>query len=171
MIRRLLVLTAAALALAGCVLQSRVPLFDDSSSVLALGDKGGGARVENFDKGKWVEEKEALTIDVVGKHYEAHSGKATVILNFVKLSASTFILQGRENDENAAYMIAQVKDGVAEVRPLACTDIKKDETLAKWVEYVKDDCFVKPGAPAQELFIALAKLPGDPTSRLTIILK
>ncbi|WP_373504457.1 hypothetical protein [Aestuariivirga sp.] len=168
MVLRIVLLCLSALALTGCVLQSGTPLYDDTSSVLALGTRGGAAKLASRIEGKWVPEKEAITIKVVGKHYEVTSGTSTVALNFVKLKGSTYVVQGRESGKAAAYMLGNVTNGIAEVRPIACTDIKAEASLAKWVEHDKDDCFVKPGPPPEKLFTAISKLGGEATSRIEI---
>ena len=168
MIKRLLVLAAAALLLAGCVLQSRTPLYDDKLAELALGDKGGPAKLWNRDKGSWVAEKDKVEINVRGRHYEAVSEGSTIVLRFVKISGSTYVMQAEETGKPAVYLLAEVKGAAAEVRPLACKDMKADAQFSKWISYEGDDCYIKPGAPAATLFAALAKLPGEASSRMEI---
>ena len=169
MIRRIIVLVALAAALGGCVLQSRVPLYGDGEAVLALGITGGSARMSNWRDGKWVQEDESVEIKVAGRHYEAMTGSASVTLYFIPLGGSWFVLQGSDPANPAVYMLAEVKDNAATVRPLSCSDLKKDQELATFIEHEGDDCFIKPGAAADDLFARLVQKPGEPVSRLELV--
>lgn len=167
--KRLAVLGLCLIGLTGCILQSEQPLFSDKDSVLALGDKSGAAKIESLDKGEWVAEKDPVTITVKGKHYEAVSEKSTVVLHFVSLGGNDYVLQGSEDGKESSYLIAEVRDGVAMVRALACTDLKKDSRVSDWIKYDGDNCFIAPGSPAMQLFMALAETRGEFTSRLAIL--
>ena len=168
MIRSVVVLVFAALALCGCVLQSRTPLYDDSSGELVLGQIAGAALMSSWKDGAWVRDKDPVSIAIVGRHYEAHADAATIVLTFVKLQASWFVLQAVEVSKPAVYMLAEVRSEAAEIYPLACSDLKKNPELAKWISHEGDDCFIQTGAPAKELFGKLVKNPGEATSRLAI---
>lgn len=169
MFKRMAVLAACLVGLSGCILQSEVPLFSDKDSVLALGVQGGAAKMESLDNGEWVAEKEPLSIRVKGRHYEAVSKTSTVVLHFVSLGGDAYVLQGAEDGKESAYLIAEVKDGVALVRPLACKDVKQEMKVSRWIKFDGDNCLVPLGSPAPFIFKTLAGTKGEFTSRLTII--
>ncbi len=168
MIRSVIVLVFAALALCGCVLQSRTPLYDDSSGELVLGRIPGAALMSSWKDGAWVRDKDPVSIAIVGQHYEARADASTIVLTFVKLQAPWFILQGVEGNKPAVYMLAEVKGQAAEIHPLACSDLKKNPELAKWISHEGDDCFIQTGAPSAKLFGKLVENPGEASSRLAI---
>lgn len=165
MIRQILAFAAFAALLCGCVLQSRVPFYSDADGQLILGETGGPAQMSNWRDGKWVADKDQLRISVTGKHYQAEN----IAMTFVALSGDWLVLQAVEEGKPAAYLLAQAKDRAVEVWPLACTDLKKNDTFSASISYEGDDCFINPGAPAKELFAALLTNPGQPTSRLVLL--
>ena len=168
MIRSVVVLVFTALALCGCVLQSRTPLYDDRSGELVLGQTGGAALMSIWKDGAWVRDTDPVSIAIAGQHYEATADASTIALTFVKLQTPWFVLQAVEVNKPTVYMLAEVKDQAAEVHPLACSDLKKNPAVVKWVSFEGDDCFIQPGAPVKELFGKLVKNPGEATSRLAI---
>jgi hypothetical protein len=167
-IKRLAVLAAAALLLGGCVLQSREPLYADNQLELALGKVGGTTETASLRDGTWVIDNERAVIAVEGRHYVVR-GKTDVTLHFAKLKGSWFVVQGRENNGPAAYLLAEVKDRVAEVRPLLCKTLAKNHAVEDSIAFIGEDCSVKTGVDAKKLFTSLAKKPGDPVFRLQII--
>lgn len=169
MLKRMAVLGVCLLALTGCILQSERPLFSDADSVLVLGSVSGTARLESLEKGEWVAEKDPVTITVKGNHYEALAEKSTVILHFVSLGGNDYVLQGSEDGKASSYLIAEVKDGVALVRPLACKDVKQEMKVSRWIKYDGDNCSVPLGSPAKMIFRTLADTKGEFNSRLAIL--
>lgn len=169
MLKRMAVLGVCLVALTGCILQSDQPLFSDRDSSLALGGKSGAAKLESLEKGEWVAEKDPVTITVKGNHYEALSEKSTVILHFVSLGGDDYVLQGTEDGKASSYLIAEVKDGVALVRPLACKDVKQEMKVSRWIRYDGDNCSVPLGSPVKMIFRTLADAKGEFTSRLSIL--
>ena len=167
--RSLAALMLVALALCGCVLQSRVPIFTDAAGELVLGPRGGQAVLSSWMDGEWVRNNDTAKITIAGQHYEATSDSSVIALTFVRLSADWYVLQAVENNKPAVYMLAEVKDKSAEVHSLPCSDLKKDAGIANWISYEGDDCFIEPGAPASTLFAALLKTPGEPTSRFELL--
>jgi hypothetical protein len=152
MISKLAVLTLAAAVLSGCVLQSRAPIYGDRQASLALGSKDGVAKMSEWENGKWVDSGHGpVEIAVVGKHYVAKS-KTDVALHFVKLKGNWFVVQGVESGS-----------------VLACKDLKANAATERWIDYQGDDCFVKRGTKAKELFTALLENPGAPSFRMEII--
>jgi hypothetical protein len=166
--KNVLALALVALVLCGCVLQSRTPLFDDSQSALALGDQSGMTRTASYRNGQWEDEKEQLPIVAEGKHYVVRD-KTAVTVHFIPLSGYQYAVQVRENDGPASYLLAEVKGKVAEARSLACADLKTNAAFAADVDYLGDDCFIRPGTEAKKLFTTLADTPGEASFRLEIV--
>ena len=168
MFRSAAVLVSVAFMLCGCVLQSRAPIYDDTSGELVLGRTGGAALMSSWKDGAWVRDQDRVSIAIVGQHYEAQAESSTIALTFVKLRPFWFVLQGAESGKPAVYMLAEVKGGEAEIHPLACSDLKKNPAVSKWISHEGEDCFIQPGVPAKELFGKLAENPGEATSRIAI---
>lgn len=168
MFDRFIALAAAALLLAGCVLQSREPLYTDSQSELALGRIGGTTETANLRDGKWVVDPERAVIAVEGKHYVVR-GKSDVALHLTKLQGSWFVLQAREAQGPAGYMLAQVKEQVATVHPLLCKDLAKKHDASHSISFVGDDCGINTGTDPKKLFTSLIKKAGKPSFRLQIV--
>ena len=169
MIRTVVALALVAVALCGCVLESRKPIYSDSQSVLALGASGGPVKMSSWRDGKWEDDGERPVITIVGQHYEATDDSSTVVLNFVALDGDWHVLQAIESDQLPVYMLAKVNAQTADVYTLDCTDLKRNASLSNWVEYEGDDCFIKPGAPGTDLFKALVKTTDHPSSRFEIL--
>lgn len=166
---RALLLIAATFSLAGCVLQARVPLFGDSESSLALGSEGG--RIQAFSKtdGSWTSDGEPVELKVEGRHYVAVVEEGFVTFHFMPLQDTLFVMQATARDNPAVYGLAEVKGRAVDISFLSCGDLKRHEELSAWVDFEGEDCFVKPGAPVQEVFATLAQYPWEPTSRLEIL--
>ena len=166
--RSLAVLVCAALLLGGCVLQSRVPLYTEGAGELVLGAVSGPAVISSWRNGSWVNEGDSAEIAVKGQHYEATSESTVIDLAFVKLRDGWYVLQAVEREKPAVYMLAKIKDRTAEVTPLSCSDLKKDQSLAQQIAYEGDDCFIRPGLHMEGLFLKLLEHPDEATSRIAI---
>ena len=168
MIRKFVVLLIAAMALGGCVLQSRVPLYTDAAGELVLGSTGGRALISSWKDGKWVKDTDTATVTIAGQHYEATSESSVIDLTFVRLRDDWYVLQAVERGRPAVYMLAEISERTAEITTLACTDLKKDASLAPRISYDGDDCFIRPGLHMEGLFLKVLEHPGEPSSRLAI---
>ena len=135
---------------------------------LVLGTIGGPAVISSWRDGGWVNEGDSAEIAVKGQHYEATSDSAVIALTFVKLRDDWYVLQAVETDMPAVYMLAKIKDRTAEVSPLSCSDLKKDQSLAQRISYEGDDCFIRPGLHMEGLFLKLLEHPDEATSRIAI---
>ena len=168
MFSRLFVLVLAAVLLSGCILQSRAPIYDDSDASLVLGDAGGVTRTASRKTGSWENDPEAVPIRPEGNHYVVE-GKARIELHFVKLEGDWFVLQARQQQGPAAFLLARVRDKIAEARPLACREVEKIHALESSVVPVGDNCFIREGADPAVLFKAILKTNPEPTVRLSIV--
>jgi hypothetical protein len=166
--RDALLAAAACLLLSGCVLQSKDPLYGDDSADLALGSAGGTTESASRKDGAWVIDGDPMPIVVQGRHYVVHD-KTDMTLLFARLEGDWYVLQAREGNGPAAYMLAEVRNQVAEVHPLLCRDLALDQEAAAQIEFKGEDCAIKTGASPKRLFTALVNKSGDATGRLRIV--
>lgn len=169
MIGKFIALAFTAILLCGCMLQSRLPLYDDAASELALGETGGKTRAANLKNGQWVVDDETVKVTVVGRHYEISANAATIAVRFVKLDGPWYVIQAMEAGKPAIFALAEIKNGIADLRVPGCAALSKNPELAKWIDYAGEDCFVKSDADKTEFFLTLAKNAGQPTSRIEIV--
>jgi hypothetical protein len=170
MLTRFAVLAILLLTLAGCVLQSREPVFSDAQSSLALGASAVTMRSYSWKDGEWTEDKERLALTVEGRHYVAKEDKSSAGIAFIPLSGDWFAVQATEAAKPTNYTLATVKDGVAVFHLLECADLKKRAELAAYIDYQRDDCFIKEGVAAMALFGELVKQPGEPSAKIEPLL-
>lgn len=156
MFLRFLVLLLSSLALSGCILQSEQPLFAEKDAVLALKPLGNTFATYNLVDGQWQEEKDRVTFNAKGKHYEAmgDDGKVTII-TFVALDGNSWVMQAAEAGKPAVYVIARREGKALLLQAPACEDLKKSEVTAKRLRFEKDDCFAPADFKLAE-FTALA---------------
>ncbi len=166
MLMRFAVLAVLVLSLAGCVLQSKEPVFSDEQASLVFGAAPVTMKSYSWKDGGWVEEKENLALTVEGRHYVAKEDKSTAGLAFIPLSGDWFAVQATEVGKAVNYTLATVKDGVAVFHLLECANLKKRAELDAFISYQRDDCFIKEGAAAMELFSELVKQPGEPSAKI-----
>ena len=154
------------LTLAGCVLQSREPVFGDEQSSLVFGAAPVAMKSYSWKDGGWIEEKETLALTVEGRHYVAKEDGNTAGLAFIPLSGGWFAVQATEEGKPVNYTLATVADGVAVFHLLECADLKKRAGLEAYITYQRDDCFIKEGVAAMALFGELIKQPGEPSAKI-----
>jgi hypothetical protein len=166
MLTRFAVLAVLLLMLAGCVLQSQEPVFSDEQSSLVLGASAVTMKSYSWKDGEWAEDKERLALTVEGRHYVAKEDGSSAGLAFIPLSGDWFAVQATEAAKPTNYTLATVKDGVAVFHLLECADLKKRAELAAYIDYQRDDCFIKDAANAMALFGELVKQPGEPSAKI-----
>jgi len=166
MLTRLAVLTVVVLALAGCVLQSREPVFGDEQARLVLGASAVTVKSYSWKDGEWTEDKERLALTVEGRHYVAKDDDSTAGLAFIPLTGGWYAVQATEAGKPANYTLATVKDGAAIFHLLECEELKKRSELAAYIDYQRDDCLIKEGVNAMALFGELVKQPGEPSAKI-----
>ncbi len=164
--RRIVMLAVLLLTLAGCVLQSQVPVFSDEQASLVFGAAPVIMKSYSWKDGGWIEKKERIALTVEGRHYVAKEDKSTAGLAFIALSDGWFAVQATEKGKAVNYTLATVADGVAVFHLLECADLKKRAELAAYIDYQRDDCFIKEGVAAMALFGELVKQPGEPSAKI-----
>lgn len=164
--KRLIALLAILISLTGCILQSPEPAFSDGDGRLALGPSGGVFFLFSRRDGTWVKDAETMALQREGRHYNV-SGKTPVMaLTFIPLAGAWHVLQATEQGKPAAYMLASVKDGSADIYPLGCSDLKRREDLGSAIRHDGDDCFIREDTDAMALFLKLVATPGEASARM-----
>jgi hypothetical protein len=166
MMMRIAVLAALVFALSGCVLQSPEPVFSEDQSRLVLGADAVTMKSYSWKDGAWTEDKERLALTVEGRHYVAKEGDDTAGLAFIPLSGGWYAVQATEQGKSTNYTLATVEGGGAVFHLLECAELKKRAELAAYIDYQRDDCFIKDGANAMALFGELIKQPGEPSAKI-----
>lgn len=150
-------LTAAALLLTGCVLESPAELFPDAKGELILKPLGTRFGAEMFDKGQWKADEGEMTFTPKDHHYVASNSKdsKTMDLLFVPLGKARYVMQVHEPDQPYGYLIAEVKGGHLQLQPLLCDELKKLPGSTDAITFEGGDCNVK-GTPDIGFFNGLA---------------
>ena len=154
--------------LAGCVLQSRTPVFSEGEAgalPIALGTR---FVMENHDKAGWTKEDGNFSLQPRGKHYVASDGnkKSDVEALFVPLGNNWWVMQAAEAGGAGVYMLAEWKGGALLLHPLECTDLKSQPTAATAISFEGDDCYLK-GKPSVEYFLQFTTGTTPAKMRLT----
>lgn len=149
---RLAVLLAAALTLAGCVLDSKTPLFKDSDGELALGKGPITYAGWTLEKDGWKQDGggKTLTITAMGQSYdvavpegegkEPSHGTAT----FVKLDGSHYVVQVVDPESKSAnYAVASIDKDEIYLGLLACTDLEKAAVTGGHIDFEKYSCHAR----------------------------
>ena len=99
--------------LAGCVLQSRTPVFSESDAGTLPITLGTRFIMENHDKAGWTKEEGNFTLQPEGKHYVASDGekKSDVEALFVPLGNNWWVVQAAAVGDPDSYMLAEWADG------------------------------------------------------------
>ncbi len=153
-----------ALALSGCILQSRAPLFGDAQAKLLL---DGYANVITFEKsgGDWVKSKDQIAFVKQAGHYLATLDKTELLIRFVPIEGNWWVLQAEEASKPTAYLLVEAKPAELLFYPIACKTLKEAGSYEKTVEFVDSDCFIKPESDSKALFAGFTAHPGEPTTR------
>lgn len=165
--KKILMLTLA-LLLGGCILQSETPNFVEADGGPLLGKTGGTYQSYELNNGKWTTDGADIKLVAVGKHYELiDKNKETQIL-FVQLDGPWWVAQFSEEDKAYAYSFMEVDAAEIYFHPLACDLIKRNAAAKPIVTFVKDDCFLKPHTPPEEMMGMIADV-GE--HKLKLVLK
>ena len=154
-----------ALALSGCILQSRAPLFGDGDAKMLLADYINPVTYE-MSGGAWVKSKDQMTFMAEAGHYVATADKSSLAISFVPISGSWWVVQAVESNKPAAYVLAEAKPGEIVFYPIACKELKASGKYDANLEFVDSDCFVKPGSDIHGLLSQLIATPGEATTKL-----
>ena len=144
-LRQIMLCLFTAVVLAGCVLQSPTPLFDEAKAVPLPKAIGTRFASETFRDNAWQREEGVITFTADGKRYIASNDReaTTIDVLFVRLGAASFVMQAVEKDKPAAYVLADIDGDNLNLRPLFCEELQKQAAAAETVRFEGNDCFVK----------------------------
>ncbi|MFO1035140.1 MAG: hypothetical protein U1E15_14160 [Hyphomicrobiales bacterium] len=133
---------AAALCLAGCVLQSEQPLLTEEQGVAALADLGSRFAPYTFERGAWQsDDAKPADFNFTGHHYDVpgDDGKTSQVL-FVPLKDKWWALQMSEAGKEFTYSLAERQGQELLLHPLMCEELQKDKLLAPRIHFENGDC-------------------------------
>lgn len=165
MIRNLAALLLAALALCGCVLESRLPLFAETQGVLVAGLTPPPMAAWNLKDGNWMRSGPSnppLQLVAEAHHYVAidpeNPGERMSML-FVPIDEGRYALQFSTNNEpNTAYAIAEIEGHDILVKPMFCTELQKTPEFEADVGFGRDTCLIKSTSNATGLMARFARV-------------
>lgn len=144
MVLHKLLTLGVSLLLAGCVLQSETPNFEEAQGGSLPEKLGTHFVTENYTDGAWKTEEGNISFTAFGKHYVARNEKNDEIeVLFVALGKTSWVMQAAEKNKPSAYVLAEAKDDTLLLRPLMCDDLKKRTDVKKLVQFDRSDCFLK----------------------------
>jgi len=156
--------------LAGCVLQSRTPIFSESDAGALPEALGTRFIMENHDKAGWTKEEGTFILRPEGKHYVASDGdgdkKSDVDALFVPLGHNWWVMQAAAAGDPNVYMLAEWTDGALLLHPLDCADLKSQPSAAAAISFEGDECYLK-GTPGLDYFRQFTTGSAPATMRLT----
>ena len=166
MLTRFLAAVFLCLALTGCILQSKEPLFTDSQGELMLAAYGSRFASYSLDNGIWKKDEETISFTPAGKHYSASDGKTDFTVTFAAIGGSWWAMQGQEKGKPANYYLADAQNGEIFFHPLACKQLQDSAKFGDFIYFKDDDCFVKNGVDTAAMFKSLAAERRQPGMKL-----
>lgn len=161
---RVIFLGLLAIALSGCVLETKTPLFSDSDAKLLLADYPKLAAYER-DDGGWKKSGDPLNFSPAGSHYQVKSGNSDMQVFFVPLEGPWWILQATEAS-GATYVLVKAEAKELLVSPLECKSLQAADKYNASIDFTGSSCFIKAGADTMALFKSFAAEPTEPSTKL-----
>lgn len=166
-----LVAAVSCLALSGCILQSKEPLFTDEQGELMLAKYGSRFASYSLDNGNWKKDEETISFTPVNEHYVASIGDDKLTVTFVGLSQSWWAVQGQEEGKPFNYYLAYARSEGIFLYPLGCKELQDAAKFGSFIDFKDGDCtvkdgVVKDGALALAMMFKLSKEPGEPEKKL-----
>jgi hypothetical protein len=166
LLRKALACAFLAVALGACVLSAKEPIYSDSDAKLIFDSPEVAFIPYELKNGEWVAEETAMVLKAEGNHYLATVDKSLGQFAFVPLEGDWYIVQTNEEKKPPIYALVRNDKGELHVFVLACDAVKKLPDANAHVEFVKDNCFLKPGVDHKPLFLALSANPGPDAMKL-----
>ena len=156
MLTRFLIFISMGFLLAGCVLQSREPVFSENDGSPLPANLGNHFVMENFDDGAWAKEEGSITLKAIGHHYVAtdEAKKDEIAALFVPLDKNWWVMQAQEKDKPSVYILAKAEGNTLLLNLLTCEDLKLKPSAAVEISIEGDDCYLK-GRQGIDYFKAL----------------
>lgn len=164
---RFAALLAAGLTLAGCVLDSKEPLFKDSDGELALGKGPVSFTGWTLEKDGWQQDSSGakMTVTAIGHSYDVMvpegEGKAPShgTATFVKLDGSHYVVQVVDPDsKTTSYAVASIDKDEVYLGLLACTDLEKAAVTGGHIDFEKYSCHARDVSDARVFFGSIQAL-------------
>jgi len=156
-----------ALALSGCILQSKSPLFADADAKLLLAKYGKLVTYEKSGDG-WNKSSDQIGFTPEANHYIAKADKSELEISFVPIDGNWWALQAVEAGKPAIYVLVDAEAKELSFYPIACKDLKDSGKFAADVEFADSDCFVRPDTNYMTLFKTLTATPGEASTKLVV---
>jgi hypothetical protein len=154
-----------AVALSGCILQSKLPLFGDAQAKRLLADYPNLVAYEK--KGQdWVKSKEQFVISAKGPRYTATVDNTELVFRFVPIAGTWWVLQAVEAGKPTSYVLVDAQASELLIYPITCKALEASGNFSKSVKFAGSDCFIKFTADYKALFTALSEAPGEATTKL-----
>jgi hypothetical protein len=166
MLLRVIAVLGMCLALAGCILQSKEPLFAETEGELLLAGYGSRFAAWSREDGAWRDDEETVTFVPAGRHYAASEGKDRFDVIFVRLAPALFAMQAAEPGEPTSYLIAEARPGELLVHALECKALRQSGKFDAFIAFAGNDCLVRDGIDARAMFVAIAAQLGEATAKL-----
>ena len=154
-----------AVALSGCVLQSRLPLFGDAQAKRLLAEYPNLVAYEKSGQ-DWVKSKEQFVISASGPRYTTTVDKTELVIRFVPITGTWWVLQAVEAGKPASYVLVDAQASELLLYPITCKALEASGNFTKLVKFAGTDCFIKFGADYKALFTGLSEAPGEATTKL-----
>ncbi len=164
MMHRLLSLVLMMCFLAGCVIQTKAPLFTDAD--VTDNPVSGEQAFFKRESGEWKRSDETINFEPSAKHFIVRDKDSEVAVTVVHLSANWFVMQAYEKDKPTIYSLFERQSEGGLIHFLLCEDLKKDATAAAKLNFENDLCILKDGIDAQSYFTNLIASAGEPDIRL-----
>ena len=162
---RALFVVILAVAVSGCVLQSKLPLFGDAQAKRLLADYPNLVAYEKSGQ-DWVKSKEQFVIAAKGPRYTATIDKTELVFRFVPIVGTWWVLQAVEVDKPTSYVLVDAQASELLIYPITCKALEASGNFTKLVKFAGSDCFIKFGADYKALFTTLSEAPGEATTKL-----
>ena len=152
-------------ALSGCILQSRLPLFGDAQAKRLLAEYPSLVAYEKSGE-DWVKSKEQFVIATSGRRYTTTVDKTELVIRFVPVTGTWWVLQAEEAGKPASYVLVDAQASELLLYPITCKALEASGNFTKLVKFAGSDCFIKFGADFKALFTTLSEAPGEATTKL-----
>ena len=161
---RVILLSLLAVVLAGCIFETKKPLFADADAKLLLADYPNLAVYER-DDGGWKKSDDPLNFMPEASHYLVKSGTSEMLISFVPIEGPWWVLQAAET-ATTSYVLIKAESKELLVYSLECKILKESGKFGNDIEFKDSDCFVKDGADKTALFKALIGNASELSSKL-----
>ena len=162
---RALFVVILAVAVSGCILQSKLPLFGDAQAKRLLAEYPNLVAYEKSGQ-DWVKSKEQFVISAKGPRYTTTVDKSELVFRFVPIAGTWWVLQAVEAGKPASYVLVDAQSSELLLYPITCKALEASGNFTKLVTFAGTDCFIKFTADYKALFTALSEAPGEATTKL-----